>query len=416
MTSWYRRNSEPIARDLLAHFPGVVIEGARQVGKSALAKRIAEGATVLNLDEERIRAAAAADPEGLVALGGDGLLVIDEIQRLPELTLAVKASIDADRRPGRFLLTGSASLLRVRGLADSLAGRVARLELFGLSGGEIDGVREDFSSLVRGDLGVLRTIRVPMSREEYVGRVGSGSYPELQSLPARLRRRWVDDYLDALLLRDLPELRHVVDPSRARSLLRVLAANQAGELVKARVAEAAGIPAGTVSGYLDLLEDVGLIALLPPWTPNLTKREVGRPKAVVLDSAVAGRLARITTEQLASLEYSEAFGQLLEGFVAAELLRQRTWASEDFELFHFRDRGGTDVDLVMEFADGAVVAIEVKASTSFSAKQFTGLAKLRDVVGDRFVAGVVLNTGRDGYRYADRLYGLPVGALWAARH
>ena len=163
---------------------------------------------------------------------------------------------------------------------------------------------------------------------------------------------------------------------------------------------------------LDLLVDLGLLHTVPPWTPNLAKREIGRPKSVVLDAGLALRLARMTEDQLGEIAYSEAFGSFLEGFVAAELIRQRSWTGAEFDLFHYRDRAGVEVDLVLELAGGRVIAIEVKAASTFRAGQFAALRKLRDQIGDRFIAGIVLNTAEAGFQLEDRLYGLPVAALW----
>lgn len=210
----------------------------------------------------------------------------------------------------------------------------------------------------------------------------------------------------------MTELRREVQPARAMGMLRTLAGRQAAELVKAKLAQETAIPPRTVTAYLDLLHDVHLVASVPAWTPNLAKREIGRPKSFVIDSAVAVRLARVTPAQLARIEYGEALGAFLEAFVAAELLRQRAWSARPFDLFHYRDADGDEVDLVLELDDGGVIGVEVKSSTSFAAKQFSGLAKMRDRLGERFIAGVVLNTGSTGYRYADRLYGVPVSALW----
>ncbi|MFT4189096.1 MAG: ATP-binding protein [Aeromicrobium sp.] len=407
------RHVTGVAQELLDHFPAVVIEGARQVGKSTLAAQIAEpDAVVRNLDHDQVRAAAEADPAGFLAEAGDRQLVIDEIQRFPELTLAVKASIDSDRRPGRFILTGSSSLLRVRGTADSLAGRLARLRLYGLSQGEITGRRDDFASALVEDAASLTGFVTTTTRADYPGLLAAGAYPEARRLSGRLRDMWIDSYLQGVIGRDLVELRREVRPPRLMAVLRTLAGRQSAELVKAKLAEETGVPARTITSYLDLLHDVWLIDSLPPWTPNLAKREVGRPKAMVVDSGLALWLARMTPDQLTRLEYGEAFGSMLESFVVAELLRQRTWSALRFDIFHYRDRDGDEVDVVIELDDGSVIGVEVKSAMSFNAKQFKGLARLRDRLGDRFIAGVVLNTGQEGYRYADRLYGAPISALW----
>jgi predicted AAA+ superfamily ATPase len=415
MSALVTRHCMPLVRELLAHSPGLVIEGARQVGKSTLAAQLVAGtgAVVVTLDDEQTRDAAVADMAGFVAQAGSRPLVIDEIQRLPELTLAVKAAIDRDRTQGKFILTGSASLLRVRGLADSMAGRVMRIELLGLSQGELAGRRDDFAArLADIDPAAIPRYCTEMTRSGYVQAVGRGAYPEAQALPANVLRRWTDSYLGGIVRRDLTELRREVNPARTMSLLRALAGNQSGELNKARLAAETAIPAATITGYLDLLTDVGLLATIPPWTPNLEKREVGRSKSLVVDSGLAVRLARVTADQLERFDHGEAFGAFLEGFVAAELLRQRTWTEREFDLFHYRDRTGTEVDLVLELADGGVIAIEVKSATSYSGHQFRGLARLRDRLGERFLYGIVLGTASAGYRFADRLYGLPIDALW----
>jgi len=398
---------------MLMAFPGIVIEGARQVGKSTLATQIAApGAVTMNLDHAQTRAAAKADPEGFVLQAGDQQLVIDEIQRMPELTLAVKTAIDADRRPGKFILTGSSSLLHVRGTADSLAGRVGRLTLYGLSQDELRQEPKDFIGTAKDDPQILLATTSGFRRSDYAGSLATGSYPEARSLNPAMRNRWLDAYLAGIVGRDLPELRRQISPARSMALLRALAGRQSSELNKAKLATETSVPAGTITGYLDLLHNVGLVTSIPPWTPNIAKREIGRPKSLIIDSALAMRLARMTPDQIARIEYGETLGAMLEALVCAELLRQRTWSSCEYDLFHYRDLDGDEVDLVVELYDGTVIAIEVKASMSFTAKQFTGLLRMRDRLGDRFRAGIVLNTGTGGYRYAERLFGAPVSSLW----
>lgn len=407
------RHIAPVAIDLLQHFPALVVEGARQVGKSTLAEQIAApDAVILNLDDEAIRDAATADPAGFVAQGEGRQVVIDEIQRLPELTLAVKASIDRDRRPGRFILTGSSSLLRVAGTADSLAGRVARLTMYGLSRGEVLGVTDDFVTSLVNAADRAPSFETTTTRLDYAEMIAAGAYPEVRGLSSRMRSTWFDSYVQGVVGRDLAQLRKDIQPARATAILRTLAGRQSAELIKANLAHDTAVPASTITGYLDLLHDVGLVASIPPWTPNLAKREIGRPKSLVVDSGLAMRLARLTAEQLIRLEYGEALGAMLESFIVAELLRQRAWSTQDLDIFHYRDRDGDEVDLVLELDDGSVIGIEVKASTSFQSSQFKGLTRMRDRLGARFIAGVVLNTGTQGYRYSDRLYGLPTSALW----
>lgn len=408
------RHAEAPAREALAYSPVLIVEGARQVGKSTFASLLAPTATRLSLDVPAIRDAAASDPMGFVSSASDGPLVIDEVQHAPGLMLAIKASVDADRRPGRFILTGSASLLRVRGLSDSLAGRARRLTLYGLSQGELRTRHDDIVSALcdPGRRGALARFRSAVSRDDYVDAVVAGAYPEPRTFPVRVRNAWFDDYLTGVIGRDLGDLRRSVQPDRAHSLLRILATRQGEELVKGRAASDAGIPATSVDAYLDLLRDVHLYQPIPPWTPNLTKRETGRPKVLVNDSGLAARLAGVSASQLIGLLHAEELGHLLEGFVASELLRQQGWSDSDFRLFHYRDRNGLEVDLIAELDDGRVLAFEVKAASSYLGRQFNGLRALQERLGERMVAGIVLTTAAEGYRYAPGLWGLPISALW----
>ncbi len=406
------RRTVAVGRELMSVFPAVVVQGARQVGKSTLARQLVEDRTavVVTLDDRPTRDAAVADESAFVAQSPDGVLVIDEVQREPELLLAIKASIDRDRRPGRFLLTGSADLLTVKGRSDSLAGRAATLHLRGLSQGELAGQPEDFVAWLLGDI-PLQLFATKWTRADYVAAMAQGGYPDVRGLSRRLRHAWLDSYLDRVLERDATLLPSGGQSRRLRSVLSLLAANQAGELVKARIADGAEIPRNTITAYLDVLRSVYLIDELPPWTANLTRREIGRPKAFLSDSALALRLNRQTEQQLLPLT-SDSIGGLFEAFVASEMLKQRSWSEHDFQLFHFRDRDGVEVDLVLELDDGRVIALEVKASSTYRSEHFAGLRFLKDRLGDRFIAGIVVGMSDRGYQYADRLFGLPAAALW----
>ena len=408
------RHSEPTAREVLRHLPGLLIEGAQQVGKTTLALQLIDGipgALLLDMEDAKTRAAAREDPVGFVAQAVGSLMVIDEIQRVPDLVPAVLAAIDADPRPGRFIITSSSSLTRAGVTPDALAARVGRLHLYGFSQGELTSGRDDF---VHALLSAERptSFASTLSRAAYARLLEAGSYPDACDLFEHKRQRWLDDYVQGLVRRQMPQLRRIFLPDRAMSLLHILAADQAGELVKSRLAEEADIPPTTIDGYLDLLADTWLFATLPPWSPKLSDRELVRPKGFVIDTGLAARLYRITAEQLCTINFAEAFVGSLQAFVAGELLKQGTWTIKPYTLFHYRDRMGAQVDLVMQLADGRIIGIEVRTTSAFQAPQFKRLQALRDKLGDRFAAGVVLNTGQHGYPHDDRLYGLPVSALW----
>ncbi|MFT3797610.1 ATP-binding protein [Microbacterium sp.] len=397
---------------MLDTFTTVVVQGARQVGKSTFAEMLVADRDHLRvtLDDEEMLAAAVDDPRTFIDQARDGTLVIDEVQRAPGLILPIKASIDRKRRPGRFVLTGSSDLLRLTRTPDSLAGRAVTVNLRTLSQGEIRLQRDDVLGRIHAnpDVTGFHTATV---RADYAEAIAAGGYPEVLPLSPRLRATWFDGYVDRLLERDLSDVAPRVDPARVASVLRLIAANQSGELVKARVARDAHVPESSVTGYLDLLETMYLVGVLRPWTPNLTSREASRPKTYVTDPGLALRLARGSVEQLVALS-NPHIGQAMEGFVLTELLKQREWSAQEFELFHFRDRNGLEVDIVAEFFDGSVVAMEVKAGSTARAAQFAGLKALRDRLGDRFIGGYVLNTAQQSTPFGDRLWSLPVAALW----
>ncbi|WP_145942145.1 ATP-binding protein [Corynebacterium glyciniphilum] len=281
------------------------------------------------------------------------------------------------------------------------------MNLGGFSQGELAGVSEDFvSAVVDGAIPHPSTT----DRNGYASVLAAGSFPELRVLPERMRSVWLDAYVSSLVNRDIAELMRLTDPARVSSVLRLLAANQAGELVRARLSKQTSIPESTLTSYISLLRSLYLIDELPPWTANLARREIGRPKVFLPDSALAMHLSGVTQGQLAT--NSEYFGQLLEGFVAAELRRQQSWSNADFRLYSYRNSNDREVDCLVELSDGRIIAIEVKASSTLRSSYFGHLAFLRDKLGDRFIAGIVLSTAQDPVPFGDRLWGMPVSALW----
>lgn len=397
---------------MMGAFPALVIQGARQVGKSTFAEMLVADRQVqiVTLDDPGALSAAVDDPIAFVGRVPHGTLVIDELQRAPGLILPIKASIDRDRRPGRFLLTGSSDLLRLARTPDSLAGRAVTVNLRTLSQGEIRGRDDDLMARLRRNADVA-AFSTTATREEYAAIIARGGYPEVQSLPSRLRSVWFDGYVDRLLERDVRDIAPRVDRSRIERVLRLIASGQSGELVKARIARDADVPETSVTTYIDLLETMFLVGRLRHWSRNLTSRESAKPKVHVTDSGLALHLSRVKEGQLVPLANS-LVGPAMEGLVVTELLRQRGWSAEEFELFHYRDRDGLEVDVVVEFFDGSVIGIEVKSGSTLKSEHFTGLKLLREKLGDQFFGGYVLNTSQHGTSFGDRLWSLPVSALW----
>jgi hypothetical protein len=361
-----------------------------------------------NLDTAATRQAAIADPVGFVDSGE--LMVIDEIQRAPELLLAIKEQVDSDPRPGRYLLTGSARVLALRGLPDTLPGRIETIELWPFSQGEIDGAADGFVDAIF-DQGETLALDSAISRQEYADRVVRGGFPEaLARTNPRRRERFFDSYLTDLVARDVSQLSEIERTAEMRALIRLLAARSGQLLVVNAVSSEARLPASTVHRYLGLLEEVFLIKRIPAWSRNVSARAIGTPKLAFVDSGIAANLLGADTRSL--LRPGGQFGPLLEGFVLMELARQLTWSRQRAELFHYRTKDKVEVDAVLENRQGKVVGIEVKASSTVGPGDFRGLRHLADRIGDDFVTGIVLYTGTQTLPFGPRMRAMPVGALW----
>jgi uncharacterized protein len=406
------RHAEVPVADALADTRVVLVTGARQSGKSTLVGLVAKGrdAQWRNLDTGTTRQAAIADPTGFVDF--DGLMVIDEIQRVPELLLAIKEQVDADPRPGHYLLTGSARVLGLRGLADTLPGRTETIELWPFAQGEIDGTADRFVDVIF-EQGEALTHESAITRQEYAERIVRGGFPEaVARTNPRRRERFFDSYLADLVTRDVSQLSEIERTAEMRALIRLLAARSGQLLVVNAVSSAAGLPASTVHRYLALLEEVFLIKRVPAWSRNVSSRAVGTPKLAFVDSGIAANLLGADVRSL--LRPGGPFGPLLEGFVLMELARQLTWSRQRAELFHYRTKDKVEVDAVLENRQGHVVGIEVKASSTVAAGDFRGLRHLAERIGSDFIVGLVLYTGTQALPFGPRLRAVPVSALWQA--
>jgi uncharacterized protein len=409
------RHAEASVTEALTDTRVVLVNGARQSGKSTLVGVVAKGrdAQWRNLDNAITRQAAIADPVGFV--DSAELMVIDEIQRVPDLLLAIKEQVDADPRPGRYLLTGSARLLGLRGLPDTLPGRTETIELWPLAQGELDGTADRFIDAVfdGGDLRDTLTHESVVTRQEYAERIVRGGFPEAAARTnPRRRERFFDSYLADLVARDVSQLSEIERTAEMRALIRLLAARSGQLLVVNTVGNEAGLPASTVHRYVALLEEVFLIKRIPAWSRNVSTRAVGTPKLAFVDSGIAANLLGVDVRTL--LRPGGPFGPLLEGFVLMELARQLTWSRQRAELFHYRTKDKVEVDAVLENRQGNVVGIEIKASSTVAAGDFRGLRHLAERIGDDFVAGIVFYTGTQILPFGPGLRAVPVSALWRA--
>jgi predicted AAA+ superfamily ATPase len=408
----YRRRAEAMAIEALADTRVVVVNGARQVGKSTLAQLIIErtpGARELYLDEPAVLAAAESDPSAFVR--HDGLLLIDEIQRAPGLLLPIKREVDRDTRAGRFLLTGSARLLGLRDLPDALPGRTETIELWPLSQGEIDSAPDGFVDSIFRHGPDIELPACQFSKRDYVARALRGGYPEAVRRDAgRRRERFFDSYITDLIARDVRQISDIERPAEMRRLLSVVAARMATLAVVQSIANDVALPRMTLSRYLDLLELIFVIRRIPAWSSNLTTRAISTPKLVVTDSGIGGRLIGMSEDR--ARDPTAPVGPLLENFVIGEVARQLTWAQEPVQLFHYRDRDQVEVDLVLEHASGGVIGVEVKAAETVRGDDFRGLRHLADRLGERFLAGFVLYAGQQSLHFGPKLTALPIAALW----
>lgn len=392
----------------LGDTPAVLLNGPRQCGKTTLVRQLASARRpYLTLDDEAVLAAAQADPAGLLR-GLEGA-VIDEVQRSPALLRALKLVIDNDRRPGRFLLTGSANLLALPQVADSLAGRMEVVPLLPLSLAEVRGMAPEFLPLAFE--GRLAAAAGDWRADALVDAVLAGGYPEMRERPTAERRRaWARAYVDGIVQRDVRDLAEVGRLDVMPRLLRTLAAH-AGQLANfSQLGAALGLDDKTCRRYLGLLEQVFLVRRLEPWHRNDLKRLVKTPKLHFIDSGLLAALQGVTVERLA--RDRTRLGPLLETLVFAEVLKQAAWQPDPPRPSFFRTRDGEEVDLVLERDDGRLVAIEVKSAATVKPADFKGLQQLAQAAGDALMLGLVLYDGDTAVPFGDRLWAAPIGTLF----
>ena len=400
-------------REALSDTPVVLLHGARQTGKSTLVQRLARSKPTrgryLTLDDAGVLAAASSDPVGFVA-GLECPVILDEVQRAPGLFPAIKVVVDRAREPGSFLLTGSANVLLVPRISESLAGRMEVTQLMPFSQGEIDGRKEGFLEAVFAD-DVSSSNVAAETRDELVARILRGGYPEVVAREDAVRRSaWFGSYLNTILQRDVRDMAQIEGLTMLPRLLALLSARAGGLLNIADIARLADIPNTTLRRYLALLEMTFLIHLIPAWSANLRTRVVKSPKLTITDSGLMAHLQGLTQERVR--ERPDTLGPLLENFVATEILKQATWSDRRVSVFHFRSHIGHEVDLVLEDPSGDLVGVEVKAAGSVNPSDFKGLRFLKEALGARFRRGVVLYTGRESIPFGEQLDALPVSALW----
>jgi hypothetical protein len=388
--------------------PVVLVNGPRQCGKTTLVRDLVAGRRdFLTLDDDTVLASVRSDPSALVR--GPGSLTIDEVQRAPGLLRAIKREVDRDRRPGRFLLTGSANILTLPRVAESLAGRMEIVNLLPLAQAEIQGRRPGF--IEAAFQGRMVKPGELLLGKNLVEAVLTGGYPEMlrRKRPDR-RRAWARDYIRAIVGRDVRDIADVERLDRMPRLLQVLAHYSAQLTNFTQVGGQIGFDDKTTRKYVGILEQLFLVRRLDPWFRNELKRLVKTPKLHFLDSGLLAALLGVTTERVAADR--AIFGKLLETFVFSEILKQAYWMDRTCTLYHYRDKDQDEVDFVIEDSTGSVVGIEVKAAATVMAADFKGIRKLAAACSTAFQAGIVLYDGETTVPFGRRLFAVPISCLW----
>ncbi len=390
--------------------PVTLLIGPRQCGKTTLMKEIIEelGMQYITFDTLKQLIAAQEDPEGFVA-GLSRPVVIDEVQRVPEIALPIKLAVDENRVPGFFGLTGSANPLVAPKLNDSLAGRMFILHLWPLSMGEMRHKKSDFLARIF-DPEAIFSESSSWERKTMIEVFAAGGYPDALILDAANRDQWFDNLLTTILERDVKDIADIARPRDLAKILNILTTRTSNLLNMAEISRVSSIPYSTLNQYMAILEALFLVVRLPAWHQNRTKRLIKMPKLHFGDTGLLINQLRVGKEQL--LENGRLLGSILENFVFLELKKLSSWSLHPIEMFHYRTETGAEVDIVLENREGQIIGIEVKASESISSEDLKGLNTLQEDVGDKMIRGIILYPGKEVIAFRKNCIAIPLSTLW----
>jgi len=407
--SLFPRQIQARLLEALQDTPVVLLAGPRQAGKTTLVKQIAEGKGLryLTMDDELARLSAKEDPTGFIR--SIDCVVIDEIQRAPQLLLAIKKSVDEDRRPGRFLLTGSANLMVLPTVADSLAGRMETMHLMPLSQSEMSVQSANWIDSVFAER-ILQLNEVSEGHD-LVQRVLRGGYPEAVSRPnAKRRAAWARKYMDAIIQRDVRDISGIEKIDQLPRFLNALA-QTAGQMCNyTQLGGQVGLDGKTVASYMGIFEQMYLLQRVEVWARNRLSRVVKSPKLQFIDSGLLAALLDLNIEEVQ--RNRTRFGNVLETFVFSELLKHTTSSDSRYRLLYYRDADKVEVDVVVENSLGQLVGVEVKASATVNEYDLKGLKKLAKLSGDQFKMGVLLYDGKETLPMGNNIWAAPISTLW----
>ena len=408
---FHRHITQPIVEDL-EDTPVIVLNGARQTGKSTLCLQLIDQevfrAQLVTLDDPTTLAAAQSDSIGFLE-GLPAHLVVDEVQRAPKLFLCIKKLVDQDRNSRRFILTGSADVMTFPKVADSLAGRIEVHNLWPLSQGELLGRRSAFlAALTSKDHKFQQSAS---SWSDILKAINAGGYPEVVQRRTEARReKWFASYLNAVLQKDIRDLANIEGLTQIPNILQLIATRVGSTINMSDIARLSGIKNTTLQRYVALLEHVFLVVKIPAWTPNAEGQFVKSPKIYLSDT---GLLCHLSGENADSLSDNRSTaGRFLENFVLMEVIKQLSWSDEYLKPYHFSVHKGAEVDLVLENRRKHLFGIEIKASASLNEQDFKGLKSLAHLAADKFQKGIILYTGEQVLAFGENLYAVPLSNLW----
>lgn len=406
----FTRHIAEILDKALARSRVVLLNGARQVGKTTMVMKLLKNKTYtyITFDDEITYLAAKSNVSGFVG-SLPKPVIIDEVQRIPEIFLAIKQDVDVHPEPGRFLITGSANPLLLPRLGDSLAGRMEVIDLMPLSMGELTGIKESFIDSIFN-----QQIPTPaaslITKEDLYKKMITGGYPTVQGLDEEGRDAWMRNYINLLLQRDIRDLMQLEKITEIPNLFRIIANRASNLLNVAEVARDIKLETKTVHRYLALFETIFLMHLQLPWTTNIAQRFIKSPKVYLVDSGLLAYLLDINLEK--ALANPTGIGKIIENFVVGELRKQATWSKKYINLYHCRTTNGIEVDIILEDRSGNLVGIEIKSSEKITPDDFKGLKFLREKMRGKFLMGIVFYTGQRIVPFDTHMYGLPISTLW----
>ncbi len=405
----YKRYITHKIKEALADTPVVMIAGPRQCGKTTLAKSVVSSQSLyITFDDSAQLEIAKRDPIGFIRNQTATQVILDEVQRVPELLMSIKQSVDELRAPGRYLLTGSANILLLPQVLDSLAGRFEMIQLLPLSECEIRGEKSNF-------LPTLLAQKAPHTKENrirnlLIEKIVAGNFPEPLTRSEARRATWYLQYINSLIQKDLTDIANIEHLRVVPQFLKTLAA-YSGKLINVtNIGEAVDISRQTTARYLQLLERLFLVELLPAWHRNEIKQLTKTPKIHFVDSGLLCALRKISTNKLKNDLIM--FGHLLETYVYCELKKQASWLDQPIQFYHYRDKDKYEVDFVLEGPSGEIIGIEVKATATLRESDFKGLIRLKEAAKNDFHIGILLYDGDVTTSFGDNLYAVPLAAIW----